>query len=137
MDGVARGNPTLARGGGILSNHVGNIIFPFSSLYYILTYTTMKSMAIQDGFLLCKECNLHNIILVFDSRLSIDIFQVLVPNGKSIKMDIIKFHWRITAIMHQLHGWNCARDVIATHVVCSHLWYIFSRWQSRPSKAQG
>ena len=58
VDGASRGNPSQARGGGILRNHRGRIIFTFSHFYDVHTNTAAKATVIRDGLLLCEARDL-------------------------------------------------------------------------------
>ena len=87
MDGASRGNHGQARGGGILCDHRGRIIFAFSQFYNVYTNTAVEAMAIRDGLLLCEARDLRDIVLESDSHVLVD----MVRSGHCT-------HWRLKSV---------------------------------------
>ena len=68
VDEASRGNPSQVRGDGILCDYRG-CIFAFSHFYGVRSNIVIKAMELLDGLLLCKACDLHNILLDLDSHM--------------------------------------------------------------------
>ncbi|XP_058089076.1 subtilisin-like protease SBT3 [Magnolia sinica] len=78
VDGSSRGNPRVAKGGGVYRGDKGELHFTFSTGYGIASNTRAELRAIHDGLVHCLQHGLKNIIVESDSLLVVHFLSGIV-----------------------------------------------------------
>jgi hypothetical protein len=72
-DGSSLGNPGLARGGGVIRNHLGDWVGGFSRAIGFTTSVQAELRALKDGLLLAINLEILNLEIEMDSLVAVDL----------------------------------------------------------------
>jgi len=146
IDGASKGNPGMARFGGVIRDEQGSIKDIFHSHFGIATNKMVELMALEQSLEILIELNLHNAIIEADLELVI-IAAKKMCNGTT--PGNMSKHWRLSQVFQHIHShFQTLRTVNFVHVrrkvnmlvdhlvnegmICkeSYIWYD---WESIPS----
>ena len=81
-DGSSLGNPGLARGGGIIRNHLGDWVGGFSRAIGYTTSVQAELRALKDGLILAIDLGILNLEIEMDSLVAVELLNsITTPNA--------------------------------------------------------
>lgn len=117
-DGSARGNPSLAAGGGILRDNSGSTIFVFSDFFGVKSSLQAETHALLLGMLLCEILNIQDIMVECDNLILINILNGLAATPWKLRLafkQIDKIRHRVTRFQHCFREANRVADALANY----------------------
>lgn len=105
-DGVSRGNPGIASGGGVFRNHKGDFVLGFSHFYGCHSNMMAEAMAARDGLILAQAHGFNRVWLEIDSQVLLRIL-------------IREYHipWAVWYVISHIHRLLTQMDVRITHIL--------------------
>ncbi|MQM17743.1 hypothetical protein Taro_050720 [Colocasia esculenta] len=143
VDGAFKSTSSIAAGGGILRNHIGNIIFAFSAIYQgVCSSLEAEALALRNGIILCYEKGISDFLIESDSlvlvqmmkgnysipwRLSI-ITQDILYRCQNIHVSLSHIYREANQVADILAGFGCS----ITNSCC-----VWSSWADLPPSVKG